>query len=159
MKKLMMIFALMCSVNASAQWFVSGSAGIGYLNDEFQLLMKSSAGYEFNERWAAGLGVGVGVYGEDGNVGAIFDPFVRFNCWNNSKFFVDAKAETEVWFGNGGTCYANIGFVPSLRYAINNHWQVAGDVGLIGAQYIDDCWCPAFGFTSASVKMSVIYRF
>jgi len=156
MKKLMMILALITSMNASAQWFVSGSAGVGYLDDDFQFHLRPSAGYEFNDRWAAGFGLGMGVKNSD--LYGIFDPFVRFNCWNNGKFFFDVKGEAKVMASSDWNA-ANIGVVPSMRIAINENWQVAGDFGLFGVQDMDGDWNPAFGVTSTSVEVSAIYRF
>ncbi len=156
MKKLIMILTLVCSVNASAQWYVSGTAGIGYLSDRFQMDIRPSVGYEINDRWAAGFGLGMGVQSSDGF--GVFDPFVRFNCWNNGKLFVDAKAEAKV-FVSGEWNAANIGIVPSLRYAINDHWQVSGDFGLFGVQDNDGDWSPAFGVTATNAEFSVIYKF
>ena len=152
----MTILALVCSMNVSAQWFVSGTAGFGYLSDCFQMYLRPSVGYEFTDRWAAGIGLGMGV--QTPEVYGIFDPFVRFNCWNNKKLFIDVKAEAKVFVGSEWNA-ANIGFVPSLRYAVNNHWQVAGDFGLFGAQDNDGDWSPAFGFTATSAEFSVIYKF
>ncbi len=160
MKKILMIMLVLAgmSVRVNAQWFVSGSAGIGYLNDEFHLLAKPGAGYEFDDRWAVGLDVGLGVRGHSALAYLIVDPYVRFNCWNNNKFFIDAKVKSEMWIGHGNGSI-DLGVVPSFRYAINDYWHISGDVGLFGAQYMADEWSPAFGFSSANVKMSVIYRF
>ena len=107
MKKLMTILALVCSMNVSAQWFVSGTAGFGYLSDCFQMYLRPSVGYEFTDRWAAGIGLGMGV--QTPEVYGIFDPFVRFNCWNNKKLFIDIKAKTMVFVGSEWNA-ANIGF-------------------------------------------------
>ncbi len=157
MKRMMLLFALVCSMNASAQWFVSGTAGLGYLSDEFQLVLKPGAGYEINDRWAVGLGLGLGVF--DNTAYGNIVPYGRFNCWNNSKLFVDVKAEADMWVGGGGLGLMELGFVPSLRYSFNDKWQVSGDFGLIGTQRIDGSWSPAFGFTSASVELAAIYKF
>lgn len=158
MKKMVMMMLALASMSMemNAQWFVSGSAAFGYLSDRFQMDLRPSAGYEFTDQWAAGIGLGMGVQGRD--VFGVFDPFVRFNCWNNKKLFIDVKAEAKVFVGSEWNV-ANIGFVPSLRYAVNNHWQVAGDFGLIGVQDNDGNWSPAFGFTATSAELSVIYKF
>lgn len=144
------------SAKVSAQWFTTGTAGIGYLDDEFQLVLKPGVGYEFAERWAAGVGLGLGVF--DGTAYGVIDPYVRFNCWNNGRFFVDAKAEADVWFGHGNSI-ADIGIVPSVRIGINKSWAAFGDFGLFGVQNINDEWRPAFGVTCANVKMGIIYHF
>ena len=158
MKKIVMWMLVLASVSVkvNAQWFATGTAGIGYLDDEFQLVLKPGFGYEFNDRWAAGLGAGLGVF--DGTAYGTVDPYVRFNCWNNGRFFVDVKAEADVWFGHGNSI-ADIGLVPSVRFAINRNWAAFGDFGLLGAQCANDDWSPAFGITSARVKMGIMYHF
>ena len=155
---MMMLVLASMSVKVNAQWFVTGAAGIGYLDDDFHFLLKPGAGYEISDRWAVGLGLGMGVRGGDDRLFLLLDPYVRFNCWNNERFFVDAKAEADMWIGHGHG-RADMGIVPSLRCAINDHWQVSADVGLFGVQIFNDEWHPAFGFSSANVEMSVIYKF
>ncbi len=158
MKKIVMMLLVLTSISVkvNAQWFVGGSAGIGYLSDRFQMDLRPSAGYEFNDRWAAGFGLGMGV--QKSEVFGVFDPFARFTCWNNGKLFVDVKAEAKIFVGSEWNA-ANIGLVPSLRYAFNDNWQVAGDFGLFGVQDNDGDWSPAFGVTATSVELSLIYKF
>ena len=158
MKKIVMLMLVMASmsVKVNAQWFVSGSAAFGYLNDQFVLDLRPTAGYEINDRWAVGLGIGMGIRSRDAF--GVFDPYARFNCWNNSKFFVDVKGEAKFFFGSEWI-NANVGFVPSLRVAINDHWQVAGDFGLFGVQFFEDFARPAFGFTTTGAEISAIYKF
>ena len=156
MKKLMMILALVCSVNASAQWFVGGGANFGYFKDNFQFSLHPQGGYEFNDRWAVGLGLGFTVVSSD--IFGYVEPFVRFNCWNNEKVFIDLKARTEFLF-NHGLAGGQMGISPSLRYKINDHWQVYGDVGLFGAEYLGDEWRPALGVGSIGIDAGVIFKF
>jgi len=158
MKKIVMMMLVLASISVkvNAQWYVSGTAALGYFNDRFQMDLRPSAGYEFTDRWAAGFGIGMGVQSRD--VFGTFVPFVRFNCWNNEKFYIDVKAEAKVWVGAGWNA-ANIGFVPSVRYAFNDNWQVAGDFGLFGLQDVNGDWSPALGFTATGAEISVIYKF
>lgn len=165
MKKIIMMLLVLASmsVKVNAQWYVAGTAGIGYIDDSFQMILKPSVGYEIDNRWAVGIGVGVGVANGWGY--GIIDPYVRFNCWNNEKIFIDVKGKSELWLGHGNGI-ANIGFVPSLRYVINDNWQIAGDFGLFGVQNFNDSWHPAFGITAATsghahmpVELTAIYKF
>ena len=161
MKKIVMMMLVLASmsVKVNAQWFVGGTGGIGYFGDHFGLELAPQAGYEFNNRWAAGLGVGFGVsFGEDDNAGyGILDPFVRFNCWNNSKLFIDLKAEADMRLRSN--MITTVGFVPSLRYAFNDHWQLAVDAGLVGVRIYNDNCDPYFGFTGRDVTLNLIYKF
>ena len=99
MKKIVMMMLVLASmsVKVNAQWFVSGNAGIGYLADRFQMKLLPAAGYEFNDRWAVGFGLGMGVQRD--YVFGIVAPYVRFNCWNNGKLFVDVKANGPFYNG------------------------------------------------------------
>ncbi|MBQ8050305.1 MAG: outer membrane beta-barrel protein [Bacteroidaceae bacterium] len=155
MKKLMMILALVCSVNASAQWFVGGGTNFGYIKDNFQFSFHPQAGYEFNDRWAVGFGLGFTLVND---IYGYAEPYVRFNCWNNDKLFVDVKARAEFIFGHGAEG-AQVGLSPSLRYKINDHWQVYGDAGLFGAEKVGGDWAPAFGVGSIGISTGVIYKF
>lgn len=151
----MLVFACICT-KINAQWFVSGGLNIGYYNQNFQLALKPSAGYEFNDRWAVGVGLGMGMVSSD--VYGYAQPYVRFNCWNNKRVFIDIKGSGEVLFKSKLKA-AQIGLVPSVRFKINDHFQVYGDVGFAGAEYYDGDWGPSFGVGSLGIGAGFIYRF
>ena len=161
MKKIVMMLLVLASmsVKVNAQWFVGGSGGIGYFGNHFGLELAPMAGYEINSRWAVGLGLGGGVsLSDDGSSGyGILNPYARFNCWNNGKLFVDVKGEFDMRLNSD--LITKIGFTPSLRYAISDHWQLSADVGLVGI-WIGDGECdPYFGFTGRDVTLNLIYKF
>lgn len=158
MKKILAILLILVStsLNVNAQWFVAGGTNIGYLKNNFQFALKPSAGYEFNDRWAVGLGLGMEVISD--NVYGYVEPYARFNCWNNDKVFLDVKARAELLF-NRDLIGSQIGLSPSIRIKLNDHWQVYGDVGLFGVEYYDGEWGPAFGVGSVGIATGVIYRF
>lgn len=157
MKKMIVTLLLMvgAGVPSMARVFVGGTGGVGYVNDAFRWVMKPGVGYEFNERWAIGTTLGFSL--ADSEIAGVADPFVRFNCWNNGKFFIDAKAHAEMIFRSelGG---AAVGVSPSVRYEFSPRWQVAASVGLLGAQYDGYDWSPAFMVTG-STELGIIYRF
>ena len=158
MKKILMVMLVLSgmSVKANAQWFVAGGANFGYIKDNFQFALKPSAGYEFSERWAVGLGLGMEVVSD--NVFGYVEPYVRFNCWNNDKVFLDLKARGEFLFRSsidGG----QVGLTPSLRYKINDHWQIYGDAGLFGMERLGGKWRPAMCIASIGIGTGVIYKF
>lgn len=157
---LMMLVLASMSVNVKAQWFVGGTGGIGYFGNGFALEAVPQAGYEFNQRWAVGLGLGGAITINEGAGGyAVIDPFVRFNCWNNGKFFVDVHAEADMRL-NSDDFVSNVGFVPSIRYAFSDHWQAALGVGLVGVRIgSEDSLDPYFGFTARGLTLNVIYKF
>ena len=158
MKKiiLMMLVMVSMSVKMNAQWFVGGGANFGYLKDNFQFALHPQAGYEFNDRWAVGFGLGFSMVSS--NVYFYAEPYGRFNCWNNDKVFVDVKGRAEFLFGSDDYV-AQVGFTPSVRFKVNDRWQVYGDAGLFGAEHVGGNWCPAFGFGSIGITTGVIYKF
>ncbi|MBQ7572406.1 MAG: hypothetical protein IJT19_09240 [Bacteroidaceae bacterium] len=162
MKKIVMMMLVLASVSVkvNAQWFVGGTGGIGYFGDHFSLELAPQAGYEFNDRWAVGLGLGGNLSINEGLGGyAIIDPYVRFNCWNNGKLFVDVLAEADMRL-NSDALVASVGLSPSLRYAFTDHWQAAVAVGLVGVHVgTDNDVDPYFAFTGRGLSLNVIYKF
>ena len=158
MKKIIVtLLVLVCiSTKVSAQWFVTGGATIGYLKGNFQMALKPGVGYEINDKWAVGLNAGMQMVSSD--VFGDVEPYVRFNCWNNDKFFFDVKARGEVLF-DSGLQGAQIGLTPSVRFKINNRFQVFGDVGLLGTDYFNGDWHFAIGAGSVGISTGVIYKF
>ena len=151
------LFCLIASfTKANAQLFVGGTFGAEYRYEVFNLKIKPSVGYEFNDRWAVGLGLGMAVVEKE--VLGLVNPYVRFNCWNNNKFFIDAKASAEIGFKNEYS-QTLVGLMPSMRYAINDNWQFVADVGVFGVDIIDGEVKPAIGLTVANVELTIVYKF
>ncbi|MDE5787546.1 MAG: hypothetical protein K2H79_03250 [Bacteroidaceae bacterium] len=159
MRKILMVILVLAGMSgeASAKWFLAGGANLGYLKDHFGFVLKPSAGYEFNDRWAVGIGLGMGFATGDNGYGYV-EPYVRFNCWNNDKVYLDLKGRGEFLF-NEGLGGGQIGITPSIRCSLNDHWQLYGDVGLFGTEYLDDKWRPAMGVGSLGIAAGVIYNF
>lgn len=158
MKKILAILFILlsASVNVNAQWFISGGANVGYYKNNFHFSLRPTAGYEINNRWAVGLGLGMEVASD--LVFGYVEPYARFNCWNNDKVFIDVKGGAELLF-QSELGAAQIGFKPSIRYKINDHWQVYGDVGFFGAEYYDGEWGPSLGVGSVGIGTGFIYKF
>ena len=161
MKKLLLIVSLLImTFVASAQktWFVGGTAGIGY-DDYFYFALEPQFGYEFTARWAIGTGIGMALASSEYTaVIGVAEPYVRFNAWNNDKVFVDLKATAGFGFTDV-LVNCQVGIVPSLRFRINEHWDMAADLGLFGAKYDRESWSPAFGINSFGVGLWFAYRF
>ncbi|MDE6633716.1 MAG: hypothetical protein K2J96_00450, partial [Bacteroidaceae bacterium] len=60
---------------------------------------------------------------------------------------------------NEGLGGAQIGITPYIRCSLIDHWQLYSDVGLFGAEYLDDKWRPAMGVGSLGIAAGVIYNF
>lgn len=157
MKRLFLLFSLVAGLSTAcrAQLYVEGTGGIGY-NEYFRFMAKPGVGYQISDRWALGVGVGLGFF--DANAFGVVDPYLRFNCWNNGRIYVDAKARGEMWFRRG-LDVASVGIQPSLRYRVNPHWQVSAGVGLIGANYNGVDWDPVVLFTGTDAELGFIYAF
>lgn len=152
---LLLVFLIACScLDSNARWFVGGTFGTGYRNETFQLVFKPQAGFEFNDRWAVGLAGGLAF--NNGDVMDIVNPYVRFNCWNNRSFYIDVKASADMIISKSTFL---VGFKPSLRYAFNDHWQLATDVGIIGIDIDDGDVSSAFVASASNVELALIYRF
>lgn len=139
MKKLFITLALIvASVGAFAQnaWFVGGTGQISY-TEQFNFSLEPQFGYEITDRWAVGTGIGMVVSAEGGygTVLGVVEPYARFTAWHNELVYVDLKAITAFAFDDYLEM-AQLGIRPSLRFRINEHWDVSADLGLFGAAYL-----------------------
>lgn len=141
------------------RWFLGGTALMGY-SDKFEFSLEPQFGFEFTDRWAIGTGVGMSMAGVgDYNVFmGVVEPFVRFTAWHNELVHIDIKAVSGFGF-NDELIMSQVGLVPSLRFCIDDHWAVAADFGLFGAQCILGEWNPAIGINCASAGLWFSYRF
>lgn len=162
MKKLFFIATLLLatmSISAQNRWFVGATGTIGYV-ENFTFGIEPQVGYEFTDRWAVGTGLGMSLssgYGTTVVLG-VAEPFVRFCAWHNDLIFIDISAVGSFAFDDElEVC--QIGLRPGLRFRINDHWDVAANLGLFGAQYTPDHWSPAFGLSASSVELYFNYRF
>ena len=163
MKKVILIASLVLAttfVTAQNRWFVGGTASIGYV-DKFTFGIEPQVGYEITDRWAVGSSIGmtlVSGYGATAVLGSA-EPFVRFCVWHNELVYIDLSAV-------GGFVFDDelegclVGLRPGLRFRLNDHWDVAANLGLFGAQFINGSgWTPAFGLSASSAALYVNYRF
>lgn len=155
MKRIVFVITLLvCVVCANAQVFVGGSGGVSYSNDVFSLALRPMAGYEFNDRFALGAEAGYTLV-DDASYFQV-EPFVRFNCWNNSRVFLDVKAKGIIDLSDDDTVY-EVGIVPSVRYRLSNRWDVSADLGILG--YDSEYENIVFAAKTTNVCLSFIYRF
>ena len=159
MKKILSILALALffSATSQARFFLGGTAGIAY-SKYFTFALVPQVGYEINDKWAIGTGLGVELVSNDRNTEVYGDimPFGRYNIWNNSHVFIDLKAKADMAIGE--YFIANIGFAPSIRFKFHSHWDASADLGLFGANYDGYQWNPAFGIAT-NVNLNVTYTF
>lgn len=162
MKKLLFIASLLLmtmSINAQNRWFVGATGSIGYV-DYFTFGIEPQVGYEITDRWAVGTGIGMTItsgYGATAVLG-LTEPFVRFCAWHNDLIYIDISAVGGFLFDDELEL-CQVGIRPGIRFRLNDHWDVAANLGLFGAQYTPDYWSPAFGLSATSVEMYFNYRF
>ena len=167
MKKIVFVslFLLVIIVSpAQKTWFVGGTASIGYV-DNFTFSFEPQFGYEITDRWAIGTGIGLALvsdnygYYNSTTVGGIAEPFVRLCAWHDERLFFDLKATAGFGFIDE-LILCQVGIRPSLRFRINEHFDISADLGLFGAQYTYQVgWQPAFGITATSAGVWLAYRF
>lgn len=160
MKKVLVSLAMACATTAQAQVFLGGTGRIGYTNDVFVLGMVPEVGYEINEKWAVGVGLGMNMAAAEGDseVLGVAEPFVRFTPWQNKHVAFDIKAMAEMEFQN---CLygAEIGLRPSVRFFLNKHLDATVDFGIVGASYNGYDWSPAMLFTGMNTQFGIAYKF
>ncbi|MCR5313508.1 MAG: hypothetical protein K6E54_07710 [Bacteroidaceae bacterium] len=158
-KLLVTIISLLCFCNISkAQFYIGGGIGIGYLSDKFAFDIEPHVGYEINDKWALGLGIGA-LYDDEYSSTYVSTKFyTRYNVWNNNQFYFDIKGITNIWLDDEVEI-AEIGFAPSFRFKASERVQFAANIGLLGVQYYDYEWCPALGVNAINTSLEIIYKF
>lgn len=160
MKKILVLFVVLCAMSAQAQVFLGGTGRIGYANETFALGVVPEIGYEINDKWAVGAALGMSLVAAGGEceVAGVAEPFVRFTPWQNKRIAFDIKAMGEMVF-QSEMIGAEVGLRPSLRFFINKHLDATVDFGLIGATYSDYEWRAAFLVNAMSTQLGIAYKF
>ena len=141
-------------------FFVGGTGVLGYSN-AINFAVEPLVGYEFSDRWAAGLGIGIVMVANVDylTVMGVVEPFARFCAWHNDVIYLDVKAVSGIGFDNVLELF-QLGARPSLRFRINENFDLAADISLFGLQYRSDTgWTPMLGIDGASAGLWVAYRF
>lgn len=156
MRKFLLASALcVTSYVANAEVFVGGLAGVGYADETFSMTFEPYVGYEFNEKFAIGMGGGFSMY-EDETFG-IMNPYFRFTPCQNDRIAFDLKLQSTMEFYRHETA-AIIGISPSLRAKLSDHWQLSSDFGIFGVECYEGC-SPAFALKNVNVNVAVLYKF
>ena len=167
MKKIVLILALavlsLTGQRLGAQTpYVGGSLTLAYA-DHFTFNQHFFGGYEFNDKWAVGggLGLDVSTYGNGhGVVGGFMGAYVRFTPWHNNLLYTDIKWRTELLLQDSvGVSGADIGFVGSLRFRVTNHFDVFADFLPVGVRYSGGDTYPLIGILGNGCSLGVHYRF
>jgi len=164
MKKVSIVFAFvvlsLVSHNLCAQSpYVGGSLTAAYYNS-FQLKTHFLGGYEFNEKWAIGGGIGLDVSAYEGDAVAagFIAAYVRFTPWNNGILFTDIKWRTEALILDGING-ADIGLCGSLRFRVSDHVDIFTDIMPLGVRYSGGDFSPLIGILCDGCNIGLHYRF
>lgn len=143
---------------SKAQFFTGGAVGLGYTEDRSYASIVPQLGYEFNDKWA--LGVGLGGFYDDAYSSTILTAqfYARYNVWNNKQFFFDIKGVTNFWFSDNRE-WADFGLSPSFRFKASDRVQFAANVGLLGIQLSEGDLYHALGFKTSDTSLEIIYKF
>ncbi|MDD6210047.1 MAG: outer membrane beta-barrel protein [Bacteroidales bacterium] len=145
MKKIILSLMVLFSVAANAQnFYLSGSLSLWHDGDAdlttFQLV--PDFGYNFNDKWAAGVELGYGHYKADGKANAFaISPYARYTFFQ--KGMVRLFAEGGVGFstykvkdGGDATNGFSIGIKPGIFIDLTEHFSLIAKYGFLG--YCDD---------------------
>ena len=177
MKKIMLSLAMaLVSVCASAQVYIGGTAGIssnkigdGDSKTAYKLIPE--IGYQFNNKWEAGIEVGI-QKGEVCKLSAVGDattftiaPYVRYTAVETK--LVDFFFEGTIGYGSvskGGGDFYEVGIKPGLAVKLSNHVDFITKVGFLGYRGYSpdhgDNWS-TFGVNvdATNISFGAIYKF
>lgn len=157
MKKILTLavvaLAAVCgSANAENNWYVGGN--VGFMHESTKSSMSNSfsilpeAGYNFNDKWAAGVQVGY-TYNHDcydktsANL-FVFNPYSRYTFYRSSNNLVQLFVDGTVGVGLGWTDYSHgssstavtyqVGLKPGIALNVTKNFSLVAHVGLVGYQ-------------------------
>ena len=146
MKKfLLFALVLVSAVAAKAQVYVGGELGFWHNNDEpktTQFTIMPEIGYNFNEKWAAGVEIGY-QYNKAGdtkiNTFAI-NPYARYTYFKSGivSLFVDGGVDFAVLHNEESYTAFGIGFKPGIALNVTENAGFVAHFGFIGYQDADD---------------------
>ena len=145
MKKIMLSLAMaLVSVCASAQVYIGGTAGIssnkiGDGDSKTAYTLMPEIGYEFNNKWEAGLEIGIkkGEVCELSPVGEsttfTVAPYVRYTALETKlvNLFVEGTIGYSSYSKGGGDAY-EAGIKPGLAVKLSKHVEFISKIGFLG---------------------------
>lgn len=142
MKKIMLSLAMaLVSVCASAQVYIGGTAGIS--SNKFEggdsktaYTLMPEIGYEFNNKWEAGLEIGI-KKGEVCKLSPVGEsttfrvaPYVRYTAVETK--LVNLFLEGTIGYSKGGGDAYEVGIKPGLAVKLSDHVNFITKVGFLG---------------------------
>ena len=127
---LMIMFAALAANAQESKWFATGSFSIWHNDeaDETLFSIMPEVGYNFNDKWAAGLEIGYSHAGDDDMF--IFSPFARYTYYQNNlvNLFIDGN----IGYCSNGDNGIEIGFKPGIALNLNKHFSLQAKFGFLG---------------------------
>ena len=163
MKRVIFILVLsLACLKISAQTpYIGGSVTLAYTGG-FKSDTQFFGGYEFNDKWALGGGLGFDLVAHESDViaGGLLGAYLRFTPWHNDILYTDIKWRTEVLLRDGeGVDAADIGLCGSLRFRLNDHIDIFTDFIPVGVRYSNDDTYPLIGILGSGCFLGMHYRF
>lgn len=153
MKKFTTTLALtLCTILCNAEAFVGGLFGVSYC-EEFEMTVLPSAGYQFNDYFALGAGVGVTVVDEPYGV---VNPFVSFTPCQNDRVAFDIVVQSEMIFIDG-SLLSTSGVAPCLRMKLSDNLELLTDLGIFGITAYEGEVSPALAIKNLNVGATINY--
>lgn len=153
MKKFITTLALtLCTILCNAEVFVGGLFGVSY-SEEFEMTVLPSAGYQFNDYFALGAGIGVTVVDEPYGV---VNPFISFTPCQNDRVAFDIVVQSEIIFIDGSPLSTS-GVAPCLRMKLSDNLELLTDLGIFGITAYEGEVSPVLAIKNLNVGATINY--
>lgn len=150
MKKFIATFVIaLATISASAQTYLGGSIGFtstdlkGEDKSLTQFTIAPEIGYNLDEQWALGIGVGYSYAKQESSVNTIaVSPYVRYTVAKAGicSFFIDGEftfASMKPEHGDSSTGWS-LGVKPGVRFDITKKIYATASLGFLGYQDTSD---------------------
>lgn len=154
-----LLLSLSCLKLSAQTPYVGGSLQAAYTT-YFDFRPHFLGGYEFNDKWAIGGGVGLDLTATSNSAYAagFLAAYVRYTPWHNDYIFTDIKWRTEAILKDGING-ADLGLMGSLRFRVSDHIDIFTDFLPVGVRYSFDDATPLIGILSNGCTLGLHYRF
>lgn len=145
MKRLLILGAMLLTafpcIHAQTKekgFFVEGSVAYSSTHYKNSAFFTPGIGYQFHERWAAGMKASF----ETGDLAwQVYTPFVRYALFKRDNLSIFTEAQWNIWHRNvdgGQSGFSEVGLNFGLAYALNPHLNLTGHYLFLGYSGKDD---------------------
>ena len=155
-------------------WWVGGELGFWHTNEDNlgtnSFVLSAETGYDFNKRWAIGVGIGYAVAGTTDEFGDsvnlnmfIFNPYARWKYCNVGRLslFLDGG----IGVAGGDMDGVKVGIQPGVAVRVSDRVRFQAHLGFLGycTNYFNDGVEDSNGFgfklSSSDLKFGFYYTF